>query len=92
METLKKYELIPINGRKSFYGKCTVIDIKNGANHIKSELYSYDTKVVVYNHTNNELTFLAKKEHLSNTTLIHINTFLDYFGFDKMSKKQILES
>jgi hypothetical protein len=39
---MKKYELIPIDGRKSFYGKAVVIVEDNGT----ETLYSYGTPVI----------------------------------------------
>lgn len=92
MRDSKHFDLTPINGRNSFGGKAKVHQYTNDVNHVKSELLSYNTKVVTYNHTNNELTFLAKKEHLTRTTIIHINAFLDFYGFDKMTKEQILNN
>lgn len=39
---MRKYELIPTNGRKSFYGKAVVCVNDNGA----EILYSYGTPIV----------------------------------------------
>ena len=39
---MKKYELIPTNGRKSFYGKAVVIVEDNGT----ETLYSYNTPII----------------------------------------------
>lgn len=39
---MKKYELIPTDGRKSFYGKAVVIVEDNGT----ETLYSYDTPII----------------------------------------------
>lgn len=39
---MRKYELIPIDGRKSFYNKATVIINDNGA----ETLYSYGTPII----------------------------------------------
>ena len=39
---MRKYELIPRNGRKSFYGKCRVIEDDTGVKH----LISYTTEVM----------------------------------------------
>lgn len=90
MRDSKYFDLLPTNGRKSFYGKAKVHTYVNDANNVKSELLSYDTKVAVYNDTNNEITFLCKEGDLSNTTLTHINTFLECYGFTRKTKKEIL--
>lgn len=39
---MKKYELIPTDGRKSFYGKAVVIVEDNGT----ETLYSYNTAII----------------------------------------------
>lgn len=39
---MKMYELIPTNGRKSFYGKARVMVEDNGT----ETLYSYDTAII----------------------------------------------
>lgn len=39
---MKMYELIPTNGRKSFYGKARVMVEDNGT----KTLYSYDTAII----------------------------------------------
>lgn len=41
---MKTFSLIPADGRKSFYGKCYVIE--DGAEAI---LFSYDRKIITYN-------------------------------------------
>lgn len=66
------YELKPTNNRKSFYGKAEVIHKENG----DIELRSYQTIVARIRH--------GKFERLwsgySQTTMNHINSFLDAFG------------
>lgn len=39
---MRKYELIPTDGRKSFYGKAVVIVEDNGT----ETLYSYNTPII----------------------------------------------
>lgn len=39
---MRKYELIPTDGRKSFYGKAVVVVEDNGT----ETLYSYDTPII----------------------------------------------
>ena len=53
-----------------------------------SDLVSYGIRVASYNHTTNEVSVYG---WYSNTTAKHINTFLEYYGFDKMTKQQMLK-
>ena len=39
---MRKYELIPTDGRKSFYGKAVVVEDNNG----NETLYSYGTPII----------------------------------------------
>jgi hypothetical protein len=78
---MKTFYLNPINGRKSFNNKARVeqeFEI--------SYLYSYDTKVAHYNHDTNKMTVNG---YYSLTTGIHINAFLDFYGFDNCTKKEL---
>ena len=75
------FELTPVNNRKSFYGKCKVIE-ENGI----SKLQSYDTIVAEYNHIENKMTVHS---WFSATTATHINAFLSYYGFDTCNKKEL---
>lgn len=80
----KTFKLTPINGRKSFGWKCKVI--KDWMNSI---LISYDTTVASYNHETNEI------EHnwwYSSTTANHINAFYVYYGFDPMTKQEMIDT
>jgi len=79
METT--FDLTPVNGKKSFYGKCEAI-----ANNNISTLRSYDTIVAEYNHDTNKMTVNG---WYSITTATHINSFLDYYGFDTVTKKEM---
>ena len=72
---MKMYELIPDNGRKSFYGKATVVVDDNG----NETLYSYDTPIIKRD-VNGKLTKLWNG--WSNTTGTHIKAFC---GLDKKS-------
>ena len=51
-----------------------------------SDLISYTKRVASYNHKTNEMSVYG---WFSNTTAKHINSFLEYYGFDKCSKKQL---
>ena len=70
---MKMYELIPDNGRKSFYGKSKVVIDDNG----NETLYSYDTPIIERD-VNGKLTKLWSG--WSNTTVVHIKAFC---GLDK---------
>ena len=41
---MKTFELTPVNGRKSFYGKCTVLETPQGKKYLKS----YNTTVETF--------------------------------------------
>jgi len=79
---MEKYlELKPHNGRKSYYGKAKVTE-EDGI----SRLISYSTIVAEYNHCTNKMKVFG---YYSPTTARHINSFLDYYGFDTCSKKEL---
>lgn len=84
---MKILELTPVNGRKSFYGKCRVEE-----RTAERTLYSYNTKIATFNTVTNRLTWLASENHLTNTTLTHIRSFLSYCGLPSMTKKEIIKN
>lgn len=51
-----------------------------------SDLISYTTRVASYNHDTNEMSVYG---WFSATTAKHINSFLEFYGFDKCSKKEL---
>lgn len=53
-----------------------------------SDLISYDTKVASYNHTTNEMSVYG---WYSRETARHINDFLEFYGFDRVTKKEMLD-
>jgi len=73
--------LIPTQGQKSFYNKAKVLTENN-----VSTLISYTTKVAYYNHLTNIMTVNG---YYSKTTALHINSFLQLYGFDRCNKKQL---
>lgn len=75
------FELKPINGRKSFYNKCRV-EVDGDISY----LYSYNIKVAHYYHTDNKMVVNGP---FSPTTCVHINAFLDFYGFDTCTKKEL---
>lgn len=52
-----------------------------------SDLISYTTRVASYNHNTNEMSVYG---WYSKTTANHINDFLEFYGFDKCNKQQLL--
>lgn len=51
-----------------------------------SDLISYTTRVASYNHKTNEMSVYGS---YSNTTAKHINDFLEFYGFERCSKKEL---
>lgn len=78
---MKTFDLNPIDGRKSFYNKCRVEQVGNISN-----LRSYNTIVASYNRDTNKM---IVRGYYSMTTARHINSFLDFYGFDTCSKKEL---
>lgn len=81
---LNEEELKPIEHVKSFYRKAILIHVKK-----ITKLRSYETIVAEYNHKTNKITVFG---WYSQTTGRHINAFLEYYGFDKMTKKEMVEN
>lgn len=76
------YDLVPDNGRKSFYGKAKVITKENG----DEELYSYNTLVAEIK-DGKPLVYGT----YSLTTLMHLKTWLKGHGFKAENAKQIMQ-
>lgn len=51
-----------------------------------SDLISYTTRVASYNHGTNEMSVHG---WYSKTTASHINAFLEFYGFETCTKKQL---
>lgn len=77
---MRIYELIPTDGRKSFYGKAVVVVEDNGT----ETLYSYGTPIVK-RLVSGEL--VKMWEGYSATTMRHINAFIEMFGISGGGKK-----
>lgn len=77
---MRTFELQPLK-RKSFNRKAIVEQEAN-----ISRLRSFDTIVAVYDHQTNKITVNG---YYSATTATHINAFLDFFGFDHCTKKEL---
>lgn len=71
---MKVFELKPVNGRKSFYGKAEAIELDNG----DIELRSYSTIVARIRNGRFERLWSG----YSATTMNHINSFIRTFGID----------
>ncbi len=83
---MKTLELIPVNSRKSFYGKCKVEESSN-----QLLLKSYNTLVAIYDKDTDTLKVTDNENHLTNTTLNHIRSFIDFIGKNSnITKKQII--
>ena len=79
----KKFELCPIDGRKSFYGKALVfIDSQNSIAY----LYSYNTLVCFFDCET--MKFRRTWGGYSVTTMRHVNAFRERYGFSKLSKRE----
>lgn len=52
-----------------------------------SDLISYTARVASYNHNTNEMSVYG---WYSATTARHINAFLEFYGFEKCNKQQML--
>lgn len=70
---MKIFELIPTNGRKSFYGKAKAIETDDG----EKILLSYDTQVLKIDN-NGDIFRLWTGE--TKTTINHANAFLKLYG------------
>lgn len=70
---MKIYDLIPMDGRKSFYGKAKVIEKDNG----ETVLQSYNTEVCKIISGGE---FVRLWSGYSVTTMKHINSFLQLVG------------
>jgi len=82
---MNEKQLIPkYDNRNSFYGKAIIKKEDN-----KVLLYSYNTLVAIYDHNNNTMTI---KGWFSSTTARHINEFLQQYGFDELTTKEMEKS
>lgn len=75
-----KYELIPHNGRKSFYGKAIVTELDGS-----KTLTSYTTNVA---RIDKEGHFIKLWNGYSATTMNHVNAFRIMNGLNTLSKKE----
>lgn len=77
-----KYELFPMNGRKSFYGKAIVTE-EDG----EKVLTSYTTEVAKIDKKGR---FIKLWDGYSLTTMNHINAFRIMYGLKAISKNEWL--
>lgn len=75
---MKFFYLLPVDGRKSFYNKCKVVQAGNNAT-----LYSYDTPVCTYN-TESKSFIKLNGWNYSSTTKRHQKAFLDYYDIEEV--------
>ena len=78
---MKTYEKKPINKQKTFNRKA-IVQENNGVSY----LISYDTVVAEFDHHNNKMQVYG---WFSSTTARHINAFLDFYGFNTCTKKEL---
>ena len=81
----KVYELLPVDGRKSFNNRCKVIETGN-----RMYLMSYSTLVCYWDI--NTSSFVRLWWGYSATTMRHINAFMRHIGFHKLGGKKWWES
>ena len=81
---MKTFKLLPIDGRKSLNNHH--VNKYDCEGETFSDLVSYTTRVASYNHTTNEISVYG---YYSRTTARHINAFLDFYGFDTCTKKEL---
>ena len=72
-----------INNKKNNH----VNEYTNSEGDHYSDLISYTTRVASYNHATNEISIYNAQ---SQTTISHINDFLEFYGFDRQTKQQLL--
>lgn len=72
-------ELKPVDGRKSFYNKCVLLE-RHGIYY----LYSYTTLVCKWDKNKRE--FEKIWNGWSQTTQRHVNALMEYLGIDKHGK------
>lgn len=77
---MKVFDLVPIDGRKSFYGKAKVTLYHDSNRYCIYECYSYNTLVCSYNSDTRQ--FTRNWYGYSATSMRHINAFMRYLGFD----------
>lgn len=83
---MKTFELLPTNGRKSFYGKAIVKETES-----RIILESYGTLVATFDKSENKFTATNNEGHLSQTTMHHIRSFQTFLGLAPTSKKELLK-
>jgi len=83
---MQTIQLKPVDTKKSFYGKCTVLTGGSDKNSHIYYLKSYDTIVAEYDTITN---IIMVHGWYSQTTARHINAFLAHFGFKQANKKEM---
>ena len=81
---MKTFDLPCLDCRKSFYGKAHVIEHDDGTR----ELQSYNTIVCRLTPDNH---FIKLWDGYSATTTRHVNSFLDFYGFNQYGGKAFWE-
>lgn len=81
---MKIYDLIPTNGRKSFYGKAKIHIDNQGV----ETLYSYNTPII-RKEVNGKLTALYNGDKYGTTTAAHVKSFC---GLNKKEYMKLLNN
>ena len=84
MKNHRTFKLQPVDGLKTLNNHHVNMYEVDGVTY--SDLISHETRVAVYNHDTKEM---SVNGYYSRTTARHINSFLDYYGFDTCTKSQI---
>lgn len=80
----RSFDLPCYDGRKSFYGKAKVIEVKEGR-----YLQSYNTLVCFLSYGG---TFVKLWGGYSVTTMRHVNSFMDFVGWNECGGKSWWEA
>lgn len=84
MNIIKRYELIPTNGRKSFYGKARVEEYEDGS----KTLFSYETPIITKK-ANGELVPHYTGRKFGPTTGSHC---IEFCGLNKNGYRKLLKA
>lgn len=85
---MTSYELNCYDNHKSFYGKAKVIALNNAS----FVLQSYETQVCKLYWIDGEAYFVRFWGGYSATTMRHVNSFLNHFGFTQYGGKKWWDS
>ena len=70
-----------------FNGKARVLQTEENGLTV-SKLISYETEVAKYTHETNKMEVFG---WFSATTMRHLNSFFEFYGFDTCTKKELIQ-